>query len=123
MRRPTLSDVARRRLERLPSVTASPKVLRAKVAFFDAVVDQDYARARAAFAVFAPAGPLRSSLPDAKTKQRVAALVKLVEALRAQRIAGAARPPSTPEQIEQGRATAVGFGRWLAGDDSAGPFE
>ena len=123
MRRPALADAARRRLERLPSVAASPAVLQAKVAFFDAVVDQDYAKARAAFAVFAPVGPTRWSPPDSKIGQRVAALVKWVEAIRAQRLAGVVRPPSTPEQIEQGRATVARFGRWLAGDDSAGPFE
>ena len=124
MRTMRLQDVARRRLDSLPSAVASAEVHEAKVAFFNAVVAQDYREARAAFAVFAPTWPCRSSPAEcARLQQRVAVLVKWVEVLREQRLSGYIRPAPTPEQAVEATNTVKRLRRWLAGDDSAGPFE
>jgi hypothetical protein len=62
----------------------------------------------------------------AKRQQRTAALVKWVEALRERRDEerrGIFRPAPTLEAQREATAVAERFGRWLKGDDSAGPFE
>jgi hypothetical protein len=49
-----------------------------------------------------------------------------VEALRERRDeerCGVFRPAPSPEEARDAAAVAERFGRWLKGDDSAGPFE
>ena len=51
------------------------------------------------------------------------ALIGPTVKLREQDARGVVRPPPEPEQLVQAKATMERFRRWLAGDDSAGPFE
>ena len=62
----------------------------------------------------------------AKRDLRTKALLKWIDAmreLREQDARGVVRPPPEPEQLVQAKVTMERFRRWLAGDDSAGPFE
>ena len=107
----------------------SPAVLQAKVDFFEALVSRNAREAKRACAVMGPYAkgtPPLTPAAQAKQDRRTAALMKWVCAERKRReeeARGVIRPTPTPEQVAAGREAAERFKRWLAGDDSAGPFE
>jgi hypothetical protein len=126
----TLAEGARARLAGLRRQGIDPAVVQqAKVDFFNALVDRNPAEAKRASAVLSaasPPGPALSPSARARMRPRTAALAKWVWALRERRdqeARGVVYPPPTPEQQAAGRDVAARFKRWLAGDDSAGPFE
>ena len=70
--------------------------------------------------------PPVSTAERAKRVLRTKALLKWIDAtreLREQDARGVVRPPLEPEQLVEATAVMERFRRWLAGDDSAGPFE
>ena len=116
----------------LPPVEDTPEVLRAKAEYFEALIDRDQLRAKAAFAAFARDPRLQRPQTQAerdKWRVRMPALVKLIEGLRQHREEerrGIVRPPATPltpEQEQEADEVVERFGRWIRDDDSAGPFE
>jgi hypothetical protein len=123
------AEAARQRLQCLPRGVESPAVLQAKVDFFEALVNGSEAEAKRAFAVLAPSARRAPRLgPAAQARQdlRTGALAKLLRGLRDRREAearGVVYPPPTPKQEAEGRVVVERFTRWLAGDESAGPFE
>ena len=123
------AEAARQRLQCRPAGVESPAVLQAKVDFFEAVVSRNAVAAKRAFAVMEPYTRRATRLTpaaQAKQDQRTAALAKWVWALRERReeeARGIVHPQRTPEQEAAGRVVVDRFKRWLAGDDSAGPFE
>ena len=125
MKRPMLAEVARQRLHCRPAAAESPAVLQAKVDFFEALVSRNAVEAKRAFAVIASYARSAPRLL-AKQDRRTAALVKLVGALRERRdeeARGVVYPQPTSEQRAEAKSVLDRFKRWLAGDDSAGPFE
>ena len=123
------AGLARRRLQSMPAEPPSPELQEANAAFIEALVSRSSRDAQAAYRVIAryarPEPPI-SAAERAKRDLRTKALVKLIVALRERReqdARGVVRPPPEPEQQVQAKATMERFRRWLAGDDSAGPFE
>jgi hypothetical protein len=123
------ADAARQRLQCLPVGVETPAVLQAKVDFFEALVNGNAAEAKRAFAVLEPSArraPRLGPAAQARQDQRTGALGMLLRGLRDRREAearGVVYPPPTPEQEAESRVVMDRFTRWLAGDDSAGPFE
>jgi len=116
-------------MQAMPPGPEPAALTQAKLAFFEALVDRNQRGAREAHAVFARykrPEPRLTGAELAKREQRTRALVKWVEALRERRDEekrGIFRPAPTPEEQREATAVAERFGRWLRGDDSAGPFE
>jgi hypothetical protein len=123
------ADLAPRRLQTLPPGPPSPELLQAKGDFMEAVISRNYRAAQAANAViarYARPEPPPSAVERAKREQRYKALVAWIVALRELReeeARGIVRPPPQPGQVVEAKAVMDRFRRWLAGDDSAGPFE
>ena len=123
------AGLARRRLQSMPAEPPSPELQEANAAFIEALVSRSSRDAQAAYRVIAryarPEPPILAA-ERAKRDLRTKALLKWIDAmreLREQDAWGVVRPPPEPEQLVQARATMERFRRWLAGDDSAGPFE
>lgn len=125
----SLAQLARQRLAVLPPAPPSAAVQQAKVDFFEALVARNNVAAKAAMSIIqrhARPGPELSPAERAKRSQRVRVLAALVVELRKRReedARGVVRPDPTPEEIDEGRALADRFTRWMSGDESAGPFE
>jgi hypothetical protein len=124
-----LAELARRRLRSLPSPPAPAELQQAKVAFFEALVNRDQRAARDASAVMARYSRPERRLSPAEAEKRAPRmrfLVKWLGALRERRDEEArgivhARP--TPEQEAEAKMVMERLTRWMAGDESAGPFE
>jgi hypothetical protein len=125
----TLAELARRRLQSLPPGLPPEELQQAKTDFFEAVVRGNHRAAQAAHVIitrYARPEPPLSAAERAKRDLRTQALAKWVCALRDLRedeARGVVRPPLQPEQVAQAKDVVNRFRRWLAGDDSAGPFE
>ena len=125
----SLAQLARKRLAVLPPAPQSPAVQQAKVDFFEALVARNTHAAKAAMDIIrrhARPGPELSPAERAKRSQRVRVLAAYVVELRKRReedARGVVRPVPTPEEVAETNALGERFGRWMAGDDSAGPFE
>ena len=124
-----LAGLARGRLQSMPALPPSPELQEANAAFVEALITRSSRDAHAAYRVIAryarPEPPI-STAERAKRELRTKALLKWIGAIRERReqdARGVVRPPPKPEQEAEAKATMERFRRWLAGDDSAGPFE
>ena len=113
----------------MPALPPSPELQEANAAFVEALITRSSRDAHAAYSVIAryarPEPPV-STAERAKRELRTKALLKWIDAIRERReqdARGVVRPPPKPEQEAEAKATMERFRRWLAGDDSAGPFE
>ena len=127
--RATFAELARRRVRLLPLPPETEELQQAKLDFFNALVDRNQReahRARAVMDRYARPERPQTDAERVKSEPRVRAVARLIREmrdLRDEEARGIVRPQPTPEQQAEAEATKARFKRWMAGDDSAGPFE
>ena len=127
--RSLFAKAAQRRMQQRDDGYEPERLSEAQQEFFEALIERDLPRARRANGLIAQYSPRRPPPARAEQENRapcMKALLAFVAGLQQQRLdekRGVARPERSPDQFVEGAVVLDRFKRWMAGDDSAGPFE
>jgi|GEM_PF-1377010 len=124
-----MAKVARRRMLERPDGEQPEGLKQARHDYVEALLDRNVVEAKRLLAVirqYAKPQPQRSAAEQARFAPRILTLAMVVGMWQQQRLLekhGVVQPERTAEQIAEGAVVVERFQHWMAGDDSAGPFE
>jgi len=123
-----MAKVARRRMQERDDGEQPERLKQAWQGYVEALLDRNMREADRLLAVirqYSRPQPRRSAVEQAKFAPRIRSMAMIVGAWQQQRLLekhGVVQPERTGEQIAEGAVVVERFQRWMAGDDSAGPF-
>ncbi len=123
------AKVARRRMQERPDGLDPERLKQARHDYAEALLDRNTLEARRLLTIvrqYAKPRPRRSAAEQARFAPRIRTMAMIVGVWQQQRLLkkhGVTQPERTAEQIAEGSVVFERFQRWMASDDSAGPFE